>query len=152
MATERLTETDKQRLLVLKQISDKYAEIAYNARVSLEQADANAINVRRDSLNQIRALPGDSGGAAGVSMASGEIDSAAFLRDQYVDFMNSNIDNFSDQELINKIGYLNLMGDSYESLNNHIDYQQLILMLPNLYLLLYFLSLIYHTNTIVFFL
>lgn len=121
MATERLTETDKQRLLVLKQISDKYAEIAYNARVSLEQADANAINVRRDSLNQIRALPGDSGGAAGVSMASGEIDSAAFLRDQYVDFMNSNIDNFSDQELINKIGYLNLMGDSYESLNNHIN-------------------------------
>ena len=121
MATERLTETDKQRLLVLKQISDKYAEIAYNARVSLEQADVNAINVRRDSLNQIRALPGDSGGAAGVSMASGEIDSAAFLRDQYVDFMNSNIDNFSDQELINKIGYLNLMGDSYESLNNHIN-------------------------------
>ena len=121
MATERLTETDKQRLLVLKQISDKYAEIAYNARVSLEQADVNAINVRRDSLNQIRALPGDSGGAAGVSMASGEIDSAAFLRDEYVGFMNSNIDDFSDQELINKIGYLNLMGDSYESLNNHID-------------------------------
>lgn len=121
MATERLTETDKQRLLVLKQISDKYAEIAYNARVSLEQADANAANVRRNSLNQIRALPGDSGGAAGVSMASGEIDSAAFLRDEYVDFMNSNIDDFSDQELINKIGYLNLMGDSYESLNNHID-------------------------------
>lgn len=121
MATERLTETDKQRLLVLKQISDKYAEIAYNARVSLEQADANAANVRRNSLNQIRALPGDSGGAAGVSMASGEIDSAAFLRDEYVGFMNSNIDDFSDQELINKIGYLNLMGDSYESLNNHID-------------------------------
>lgn len=121
MATERLTETDKQRLLVLKQISDKYAEIAYNARVSLEQADVNAINVRRDSLNQIRALPGDSGGATGASMASGEIDSAAFLRDEYVGFMNSNIDDFSDQELINKIGYLNLMGDSYESLNNHID-------------------------------
>lgn len=121
MATERLTETDKQRLLVLKQISDKYAEIAYNARVSLEQADANAANVRRNSLNQIRALSGDSGGAAGVSMASGEIDSAAFLRDEYVGFMNSNIDDFSDQELINKIGYLNLMGDSYESLNNHID-------------------------------
>lgn len=121
MATERLTETDKQRLLVLKQISDKYAEIAYNKRVSLEQADANAANVRRNSLNQIRALPGDSGGAAGVSMASGEIDSAAFLRDEYVGFMNSNIDDFSDQELINKIGYLNLMGDSYESLNNHID-------------------------------
>lgn len=121
MATERLTETDKQRLLVLKQISDKYAEIAYNARVSLEQADANAANVRRNSLNQIRALPGDSGGAAGVSMASGEIDSAAFLRDEYVGFMNSNIDDFSDQELINKIGYLNLMGDSYESLNNHIN-------------------------------
>lgn len=121
IATERLNETDKQRLLVLKQISDKYAEIAYNARVSLEQADANAANVRRDSLNQIRALSGDSGGAAGVSMASGEIDSAAFLRDEYVDFMNSNIDDFSDQELINKIGYLNLMGDSYENLNNHIN-------------------------------
>lgn len=121
IATERLNETDKQRLLVLKQISDKYAEIAYNARVSLEQANENAVNARRNGLNQIRALPGDSGGATGVSMASGEIDSAAFLRDEYVDFMNSNIDNFSDQELINKIGYLNLMGDSYESLNNHIN-------------------------------
>lgn len=121
IATERLNETDKQRLLVLKQISDKYAEIAYNARVSLEQANENAVNARRNGLNQIRALPGDSGGATGVSMASGEIDSAAFLRDEYVSFMNSNIDDFSDQELINKIGYLNLMGDSYENLNNHID-------------------------------
>lgn len=121
IATERLNETDKQRLLVLKQISDKYAEIAYNARVSLEQANENAVNARRNGLNQIRALPGDSGGAVGVSMASGEIDSAAFLRDEYVGFMNSNIDDFSDQELINKIGYLNLMGDTYENLNNHID-------------------------------
>ena len=120
MATERLNETDKQRLLVLKQISDKYAEIAYNARVSLEQANENAVNARRNGLNQIRALEGESGGAAGVAMASGEIDSAAFLRDEYVDFMNSNIDDSSDQELINKIGYLNLMGDSYDNLNRHI--------------------------------
>lgn len=121
IATERLNETDKQRLLVLKQISDKYAEIAYNARVSLEQANENAVNARRNGLNQIRALEGDSGGADGVAMASGEIDSAAFLRDEYVDFMNSNIDDSSDQELINKIGYLNLMGDSYDNLNKHID-------------------------------
>lgn len=121
LATERLNDTDRQRLSILKQISDKYADIAYNARLGLEQANNNAITARREGLNRIRALEGDSGGAEGVAMASTEIDSASYLRDEYVDFMNSNIDDFDNQELINRIGYLNLMGESYETLNNHVE-------------------------------